>query len=164
MSGTSESAIWLRTRLLITALWVGGGWGIGYLVVPALFWFLPTSAQAGDMAGHLFRLYAQLSFICGGLLLLLLPLAARYAAAQPQAQMPARPCRGQVALIVLMLLCSATVYFCLQPTMNTWRLSAQQVGVPINLMHSHFAWLHGAANLLFLIQSLAGGLLLLRTR
>ncbi|MEO7032057.1 MAG: DUF4149 domain-containing protein [Burkholderiaceae bacterium] len=148
----------MRTRLLITALWVGGGWVIGYLVVPTLFFFLPTTAQAGDMAGHLFRLYAQVSFVCGGLLLLLLRLAAR------ANQVQVRQYRGQVGLVILMLFCTAIVYFGLQPTMNVWRLEAHQAGVTINLMHSYFGWLHAAANLLFLVQGLAGVLLLLRTR
>lgn len=162
--------MWLRTRLLITALWVGGGWAIGYLVVPALFWFLPTSVEAGNIAGHLFRVYAQLSFICAGLLLLLLWLAARRSAQpqtkipQPQTQIPLPQYRAQAGLVALIVLCTATVYFGLQPTMNSWRLAAQHAGVGVSLMHSHFAWLHGSANLLFLIQSFAGALLLLRTR
>lgn len=49
----------------MAALWIGGLWVLGYVVVPLLFWRLPR-AVAGTLAGDLFALWQGLGLVFGG--------------------------------------------------------------------------------------------------
>ena len=57
---------------VLTVLWIGSLWTIGYLVVPTLFRLLPENrALAGTIAGQLFTIESYLGLVCGGVLLLM---------------------------------------------------------------------------------------------
>jgi hypothetical protein len=60
-----------QAPLLLAALWWGSLTTIGFLVVPMLFAYLPTLAQAGGMAAKLFTAQTSITVVCGVLLLLL---------------------------------------------------------------------------------------------
>ena len=63
-----------RFPVLIAALWWGSLGVIGFMAVPLLFAYLPTPAQAGQMAARLFAAQTWLSVVCClGLLLLSRP-------------------------------------------------------------------------------------------
>ena len=63
-----------RFPVLIAALWWGSLGAIGFMAVPLLFAYLPSPAQAGQMAARLFAAQTWLSVACGlGLLLLSRP-------------------------------------------------------------------------------------------
>ena len=60
-----------QAPLLLAALWWGSLTTIGFLVVPMLFAYLPTLAQAGGMAAKIFTAQTWITVLCGVLLLLL---------------------------------------------------------------------------------------------
>lgn len=63
-----------RLPVLIAALWWGSLGAIGFMAVPLLFAYLPSPAQAGQMAARLFAAQTWLSVVCClGLLLLSRP-------------------------------------------------------------------------------------------
>ncbi len=55
-------------RLLAAVWWVSLG-TVGFLVVPLLFWHLPSPAMAGAMAAKLFAAQTWISLACGAGLL-----------------------------------------------------------------------------------------------
>ena len=63
---------WQTLEKILTVLWIGSLWTIGYLVVPTLFRLLPENrALAGAIAGQLFTIESYLGLACGGVLLLM---------------------------------------------------------------------------------------------
>lgn len=160
--------MFLRIRLLISTLWVGSGWTIGYLVAPTLFLSLADPMQAGDIAGKLFRVQAWLTVVCAIALLALLTAARRdfehgRGSAQNRAQI-----RAQMLLVSAMLGCTVVAYFGLQPFMALLRETAVMNGGVRGPMTGavkvQFGILHGVASLLYLLQSVLGGALVLRTK
>lgn len=141
-----------NSRLLIVTAWVGSLWTIGYLVAPTLFIALPDRVLAGTIAGKLFRSEAWFSLLAGTILLVLLWL-----------QTPRTPrFAGMTKLVGAMLVCTLLGYFALQPSMAALRDSAVN-GVMNADAHSRFALLHGVASVLYLIQSLLGVMLVLKS-
>ncbi len=59
-----------RMPLLVAAVWWTSLSTIGFLVVPLLFYYLPTRALAGTMAAHLFTAQTWVSVVCTLLLVL----------------------------------------------------------------------------------------------
>ena len=59
-----------RLPLWIAAFWWVSLSCVGFLVVPMLFAYLPTPAQAGGMAARLFAAQTWVSIVCGFLLLM----------------------------------------------------------------------------------------------
>jgi len=68
----------------LAALWWGSLTGLGFAVVPLLFRYLPTPAQAGQLAARLFSAQTALSLACGLVLLLLAPRSLQLATARPR--------------------------------------------------------------------------------
>jgi hypothetical protein len=140
-----------RARLLLTALWAGSLWTVGYLVAPTLFATLPDRILAGTIAGSLFRAEAWLSVVCGLMLLVLQMLHDRQVRT-----------RG-VQLIGLMLACTLIGYFSLHPFMAALREAAGPAGVAASSANLQFGILHGISSGLYLIESLLGAVLMLNT-
>jgi len=139
--------------LLITA-WVGGLWAVGYLAVPVLFYAQPDRQLAGMLAGHMFSLLSYLGMVCGIYLLLY-----RISVS------------GRVAFrlslfwtVAVMLLISLVLQFAFQPAMTELKLQA----LPLDVMHSAFAdrfnMLHHLSSSCYLVQSLLGIFLVIKTR
>ena len=61
-----------RAAVFLSALWWGSLSGLGFVVVPLLFKYLGTPAEAGAMAAELFSAQTWLSVACTMLLLLML--------------------------------------------------------------------------------------------
>ena len=61
-----------RAAVFLSALWWGSLSGLGFLVVPLLFKYLSTPAEAGAMAAKLFSAQTWLSVACSMLLLMML--------------------------------------------------------------------------------------------
>jgi hypothetical protein len=61
-----------RAAVFLSALWWGSLSGLGFAVVPLLFKYLGTPAEAGAMAAKLFSAQTWLSVACTMLLLLML--------------------------------------------------------------------------------------------
>src|SRR5207253_6030228 len=66
-----------RIFLLLTVVWAGSLWTVGYMVAPTLFSVLPSRETAGLIAGQLFRTEAILGVVVGVLQLALCNLMIR---------------------------------------------------------------------------------------
>lgn len=140
--------------LLVTTAWVGGLWGIGYLAVPVLFQMLPDRMLAGMLAGKMFTLIAYLGIASACYLLVYLLNSFGKAAFK----------QTVFRVVVAMLLLTMVGQFGIQPIMTDLKAQA----LPADIMHSAFAdrfkMLHGVSSILYLIQSLLGGILVLKIR
>jgi hypothetical protein len=141
-----------RVRLLLTTFWVGSLWTVGFVAAPILFSTLADRALAGTIANSLFRAEAWLSLVCGGGLMLLW-----MRQAQAERKLP-------LLLAVGMLACTLIGYFGLQPFMQALRESAGAAGVMASAGRAQFAVLHGVSSTIYLVESLLGAALVLRTR
>ena len=126
-------------RALLT-LWVGGMWALGYIVAPILFPVLDARQLAGMIAGHTFTAMSYVGLACGSLLLI----GGAYSRGWKQ-------WRHGVLLLMLVIVCVGQ--FILQPMMA--ELKAQGI-VEGSAAAATFGRLHGVASILFLINSLAG--------
>ena len=139
--------------LLITA-WVGGLWAVGYLAVPVLFYAQPDKQLAGLLAWQMFSLVAYLGMVCGMYLLI-----HRFSVSGRESFRHAL-----FWTVVAMLLLSLVLQFGIQAIMADLKLQA----LPLDVMHSAFAdrfkMLHGISSVIYLIQSLLGIFLVIKTR
>ena len=143
-----------RLRVLLVTFWVGSAWTIGYVIAPLLFATLTDRAQAGTRAGLFFKAEAWISLICGVSLLAIL-LAER--------ENPTRIV--QIKLVIAMMLCAVIGYFGLQPYMAELRaIAAQSGGIMDDAMRNRFGVLHGVASVIYLLHSLLGVGLVLKSK
>src|SRR5512143_1684929 len=91
---------------LLTTLWVGALWAIGYLAVPILFIQLDDRMLAGALAGHMFTALSYSGLVAG--LGLLMVITLRHGA-------PWR--RSRMIMVVLMLVLIVIGEFAIQPVM-----------------------------------------------
>jgi len=138
--------------LAITA-WVGGLWAIGYLAVPVLFYTQPDRQLAGELAGHMFIRLGYLGMVCGLYLLI------------HHFRMLGRAALRQRAFqaVAVMLLLTLIMQCGIQPTMA----GLKEHALPLDVMHSElagrFKMLHGVSNVIYLIESLLGAFLMIKT-
>lgn len=140
-------------RVLIMTLWAGSIWTVGYLAAPTLFTTLTDRVLAGTIAASLFRIEAWLSLLCGVLVYLLLSME--------QATPTRRVCQR---LVMAIMLCVLIGYFGLQPLMAGLREAAGPAGVMEGAARTQFGLLHGAASLIYLVQSVLAAILVLKSR
>ena len=119
--------------------WVGSTWAVGYLAVPVLFGQLDDRMQAGELAGVMFGRLAWLGVVCG-LVLLLIDWRDRFA-------------RG---LLLAMLACVLAGHFGLQPAMAELKLAAAPSPVMDSPHAAAFRQLHAVSSVIYLLQALAG--------
>lgn len=107
----------------MAALWWGSLTGLGFVVVPMLFTYMPSPAAAGAMAAKLFTAQAWLGIACAMLLLLIF---------NPK-QALAHDLRAQVAIkfVVAAFLLVVLVEFGLSPRI----VSARVDGGNLKLLH-----------------------------
>ena len=115
----------------VLTLWVGSLWTIGYLVAPALFALLSDRAVAGRIAGELFHIELWVTLACAPAFVL--------------CELAQRRRGFRLAAPVLILGAQLVIEILLRP-----RIAASAPGT------SAFAWLHGAAAMLYLSASLLG--------
>ena len=144
-----------RLFLYIFALWLGSLVTIGYLVAPVLFATLSDTQVAGMIAGRLFRIEGTISLVLGVALIVFANLLVKRGLARYK----------QVRwYLLMMLVAAAIVAFIVQPMMNAMRDEALSLGVPVMLspLGASFGMLHGISSVLYLMQTLAGLILLWR--
>ena len=142
-----------RLRVLLVTFWVGSAWTIGYVVAPLLFATLTDRAQAGTLAGLFFKAEAWISLICGASLLAIL---------WAERENPTRIL--QIKLVIVMMLCAVIGYFGLQPYMEELRaIAVQSGGIMDDAMRTRFGVLHGVASVIYLLHSLLGVGLVLKS-
>ncbi len=143
-----------RLRILLLTFWVGSLWTVGYVIAPLLFATLTDRAQAGTLAGLFFKAEAWISLICGASLLAMIWVEREH---------PTRIL--QIKLVICMLLCTVFGYFGLQPYMAELRaIAAHSGGIMDDVLRSRFGMLHGAASVIYLLHSLLGVGLVLKSK
>ncbi|PWF48627.1 DUF4149 domain-containing protein [Massilia glaciei] len=140
-----------RVRLLVAALWAGSLWTVGYLVAPTAFASFERP-MAGAVAAAMFHSEAMLSLGCGAAMLLLLFVA--------KGLDPKRR-RGLMLLALAMLGCTLVSHFGLQPLMAALRAGSLD-GVMVGDAKARFGMLHGVSSVIYLIQSVLAGWLLIK--
>ncbi|MFL6674603.1 MAG: DUF4149 domain-containing protein [Massilia sp.] len=150
----SGAAFGQAARRLVATLWAGSLWAVGYLVAPTLFASV-DSTLAGEMVGHLLRTEAWVSFACGAALMGML-------GAAPGLEGRAR--RVLAYLVLAMLACALVLYFGIQPMMAQLREAAGPGGVRGSPQWSQFAMLHGVSQLIYVIESVLGAVLVVKNR
>lgn len=141
-------------RLLLAALWAGSVWAVSYLAAPSAFSVL-DSTRAGSVVGVMLTRLAWLSMLMAPLLGLV---------ALRCADVDARRRRMIVGLAGGMLACSLAVYLGLQPMMAAIREAAGPAGVRASPQWGTFAALHGVSQLLYLVESVLGAILVVKSR
>jgi hypothetical protein len=141
-----------RVRLLVAALWAGSLWTIGYVVAPTLFLSLHDNVQAGMIVGFLLRTEAWLSIACAVVLYVMVKVA------------PFEPARKRTLSLVIvgMLACALIIYVGLQPVMAQLREAAGAAGLKGTPEGRQFGILHGVSQLVYLVESVLAGLLLVK--
>jgi hypothetical protein len=152
---TGRAAAFVRgSRLLVAVLWAGSLWALGYVAAPTVFGML-GSTQAGAIVGALLERQAWLAIACAVVLLVLVRLAA---------DLDAKQRRTLVVLVVAMLACAMVIYLGLQPAMARMREAAGPAGVRASPYWTQFATMHGISQLLHLVESLLGAVLVVKSR
>jgi len=136
-----------RMFLLLTVIWAGSLWTVGYMVAPTLFSVLPSRETAGMIAGHLFHTEAILGVTVGVLQMVLCNVMIRRGAARY---------RVLRWIVFAMLVCVLAGYFGIQPFMEGLKVKAQALGVGVSESpyKSQFGMLHGVSSAFYLVQSL----------
>ena len=124
--------------VMLAALWWGSLTGLGFVVVPMLFTYLPSPAAAGQIASRLFTAQTWLSIACTMFLLLICN--------QKEAENQDLRARAAIKFIVTGLLLVVLVEFALSPRI----LSARADGGNLKL-------LHGLGSAMYFVQWLCSG-------
>lgn len=141
-----------RLRVLVAALWAGSLWTVGYLVAPTAFASFERS-MAGTVAASMFHSEALLSIGCALAMLVLLWLAKG---------LDAKRRRALTLVALLMLAATLVSHFGLQPVMAGLRAAAGPGGVMGPEAQAQFGMLHGVSSMLYLVQSLLAGYLVIK--
>ncbi|MBZ2207284.1 DUF4149 domain-containing protein [Massilia soli] len=144
-----------RLRLLVAALWAGSLWTVGYLVAPILSNTLPDRKMFGNIAAGIFRGEAWLTVACALAMFVLVMLAT---------DLDARRKRTLNLIVGGMLACTVIGYFGMQPVMAMLRESAGAQGVMDSDLRMKFGIVHGVAALIYLVQSVLGVTLVLKSK
>jgi hypothetical protein len=143
-----------NVRRLLAALWAGSVWAVSYLAAPSAFAVL-DSTQAGNVVGVMLTRSAWLAIALGLLLVLLVARAG---------DLDTRRRRWLYGVIAGMLACSLVVYLGLQPMMAAIREAAGPAGVRASPQWGTFAALHGVSQVLYLLESVLGAVLVVKSR
>lgn len=138
--------------VLLVSAWVGGMWAVGYIAAPVLFLSLPDKTLAGMLAGKLFAVMAFMGMTCAVYLLGL-----SYARIGRQVLQ-----QGTFWIIVAMLLLVLLGHFGIQPLLAELKSLALPLYVMDSAYADRFRFWHGAASIIFLLQSLLGTVLLIK--
>jgi hypothetical protein len=141
-------------RLLLAALWAGSVWAVSYLAAPSAFAVL-DSTQAGNVVAVMLTREAWLAIALAVLLALLVARST---------DLDAKHRRWLWICIGGMLACSLAVYLGLQPAMAAIRETAGPAGVRASPQWGTFAALHGVSQLLYLIETVLGAVLVIKSR
>lgn len=139
--------------LLMTA-WVGSLWAIGYLAAPVLFYTLDDKQLAGLLAGRMFTWVAYLGMFCAFYLLI------------HRLARDGMPALKQVFfwVAVSMLLLTMAGQFGIQPILAQLKEQAGALDVMQSVFADRFRAWHGIASIGYLIESLLGVVLILKSR
>jgi hypothetical protein len=141
-------------RLLLAALWAGSVWAVSYLAAPSAFAVL-DSTQAGSVVATMLTREAWLAVALAVLLWLLV---------WRSDDLDSKRRRWLNWTVFGMLACSLAVYLGLQPLMAAIREAAGPAGVRASPQWGTFMALHGVSQLLYLVESVLGVVLVVKSR
>ncbi len=147
-STLSRLALALSRGLLV--LWVGALWAVGYLAAPVLFASLPRLV-AGEVAGKLFFIVGWIGMVAGILLL----------AYVHRTQAAGRERRLRLLLLSVLWLLAAAQLFWLQPVIAAIKAQLPSLPPDVTSLGPEFAFWHALSSALYLLQSLAGLILVM---
>ncbi|WP_114689733.1 DUF4149 domain-containing protein [Polynucleobacter necessarius] len=138
-----------RIFRLMSGLWVGSLISIGFLVVPVLFSSFGDRQVSGMIAASLFKSTAYIGVLISVILMVMANHLVRLGNSQ---------FRIARWLLLGMLTCTVGAAFILIPWMNSLRDQALYLGLSVRESSNAnlFCRLHGVSNVLFMIQSLLG--------
>lgn len=145
-----------RVFNVISGLWVGSVFAVGFLVVPTLFSSLGDRQIAGLVAANLFKIMAYIGVCLSAILMV---------AANFYVRSGLDSYRMIRWILLGMLVCSIGAAFILIPWMNNLRDQALYLGLSVRETNNAdlFKRLHGISSALYLVQSGLGIVLLWRT-
>lgn len=146
MMGISKTCWFTGIERVLLALWVGGLWVTGYLVVPTLFAVLDDRQTAGLLAGRIFQTMNYVGLGIGTYLLISVLMST--------GEQKLKEWRVWALLVMLFLIMAAA--FIIQPMMQELKIQGIAEG---SAQASQFGRLHGVSSILFLINSVLGLLL-----
>ncbi len=132
--------------LAAIALWVGGTWVVGYLVVPTLFASLGDRQLAGMVAGKLFAGMGWAGLAAAAYLIFFLSVRWKRLA----------PRRSVFWLVLAAGALLAVGQFGIQPLMAQMKTDALPLDVMESAWRERFVFWHGVSSILYLVQSLLG--------
>ncbi|NOU00691.1 MAG: DUF4149 domain-containing protein [Gallionella sp.] len=139
---------------LLTTAWVGGLWATGYLAAPVLFFAQPDKQLAGMLAGHMFTWMSYVGMVCGAYLLL-----------HRVTMFDRTPTQKQIVWIIASMLLITLILQCgIQPMMAALKVQALPLDVIQSALADRFKAMHGISQILYLIQSLLGAALVVKSR
>jgi hypothetical protein len=139
--------------LLLTVFWVGSLWAVGYVVAPTLFSALPDTALAGLLAGRMFGWIAYAGMACG-----------IYLICYRIYKIGLQAFRQWVMWITFfMLVLTLAGHFGIQPVLASLRSQPMAAEALRAVVEERFATWHGIASGLYLLQSLLGLALVLKS-
>lgn len=141
-----------RARLLVATLWAGSLWTIGYVVAPALF--LHDRETAGAIVGVLLRAEVWVCLGCG----VLLRFMVKFSPMEPERK------RALYYVVITMMICALVIYFGLQPVMAKLKDAAGAGGLAGTPQGRQFGILHGVSQLVYLVESVLAGVLMVKLR
>jgi len=141
-------------RLLLAALWAGSVWAVSYLAAPSAFAVL-DSTQAGSVVATMLTREAWLAVALAVLLWLLV---------WRSDDLDSKRRRWLNRTVFGMLACSLAVYLGLQPLMAAIREAAGPAGVRASPQWGTFMALHAVSQLLYLVESVLGVVLVIKSR
>ena len=143
MMSISKTCWFAGIERVLLALWIGGLWVTGYLVVPTLFATLDDRHTAGLLAGRIFQTMNYVGLGIGTYLLIsILRTASEHKLKEWRAW-----------TLATMLLLIAVAAFVIQPMMQELKIQGIAEG---SAQASQFGRLHGISSILFLINSVLG--------
>ncbi len=146
MMGISKTCWFVGIERVLLALWVGGLWVTGYLVVPTLFATLDDRQLAGLLAGRIFQTMNYVGLGVGTYLVISVLVST--------GEQKLKEWRVWVLLVMLFFIMAAA--FIIQPMMQELKIQGIAEG---SAQASQFGRLHGVSSILFLINSVLGLLL-----
>ena len=140
--------------LILVTAWVGGLWAIGYLAAPALFYTLDDKQLAGLLAGRMFGWVAYLGLFSAFYLLIHRVMRSGTAALK----------QGFFWGVVAMLLLTLAGQYGIQPILAQLKAQAGAVDVMQSVLADRFRAWHGVASIGYLLESLLGIAVVLKSR
>jgi hypothetical protein len=140
------------SSLAITA-WAGGLWAIGYIAVTILFRAQPDKQLAGMLSGQMLTMMGYIGIVCG-VYLLLYRLAISGKAAVRE---------WMFWLVTAMLVITLLLQFGIYPLMADIKLQAHSPDVMQSALAPRFRMWHGISSILYLVESLLGAALVIKS-